>query len=214
MLKLYYNPGSCSLAAHAALLETGLAFEIEKVDLTLAQNEDPGYRAINPWARVPALATDYGVFTENVAILSFIAELVPSQQLLPLPGSPERIRALEWLSLLSSAIHVAFRPLFRPGRLAASEAGQADVAAVGLAGLNHALALLDVRFGAGPFALGESFSVVDLHLFVFLLWMQRPTLKGRLEPRPNLEAIRARLAQRRSVLQAMAAEGLIASGQG
>ena len=211
MLKLYYNPGSCSLAAHAALEETGLSYEVEKIDLTAAQNEDLGYLAINPWARVPALATDYGILTENVAILSFIADLVPDRQLLPPPGSFERVRALEWLALLSSTIHVAFRPLFRPGRLAATEAGQADVAAVGLAGLNRALALLDERFGAGPFALGESFSVVDLHLFVFLLWMQRPALDGKLDLRPNLEAARARLAQRRSVSRAMAAEGLISA---
>ena len=78
-------------------------------------------------------------------------------------------------------------------------------------GLNRALALLDERFGPGPFALGESFSVVDLHLFVFLLWMQRPALDGKLDLRPNFEAARARLAQRRSVSRAMAAEGLISA---
>jgi glutathione S-transferase len=211
MLKLYYNPGSCSLAAHAALEEAGLDYEVEKIDLTVAQNEGPGYRAINPWARVPALATDYGIFTENVAILSCIADLVPDKRLLPPPCSTQRLRALEWLALLSSTIHIAFRPLLRPGRLAGTQAGQADVAAVGLTGLNHALALLDERFGAGPFALGESFSVVDLYLLVFLLWMQRPTLQGKLEPRPNLEAGRMRLIQRRSVVRAMAAEGLIAA---
>ncbi|MDB5576355.1 MAG: gst [Bradyrhizobium sp.] len=209
MFKLYYNPGSCSLAAHAALEEAGLAYEVEKIDLTVAANEHPGYRAINPWARVPALATNYGIVTENIAILSFIADLVPERNLLPRPGSLEHVRALEWMALLSSTVHVAFRPLFRPGRLAATAAGQADVAAVGLESLDHTLALLDERVGARPFVLGESFSLVDLYLFVFLAWMQRPALRGKLAPRPNLEAMRARLAQRPSVRRAMIAEGLI-----
>ena len=208
MLKLYYNPGSCSLASHAALVEAGVAFECEKIDLVQAANESPVYLALNRWGRVPALAIDGYILTENVAILSYIAELAPERELLPPLGSFERTRALEWLALLSGTVHVAFRPLFRPGRLASSEAGQADVAAVGLAALNRTLGLLDAQVGAGPYALGESFSLVDLYLFVFLLWMQRPVLAGKLEARPNLEAMRARLAGRPSIISAMAAEGL------
>lgn len=209
MFKLYYNPGSCSLAAHAALVESGLAYEIEKIDLTVAANEDPEYRAINPWARVPALATNYGVLTESVAILSSIADLVPEKGLLPRPGGLEYARALEWMALLSSTVHVAFRPLFRPGRLAATEAGRADVAAVGLANLDQMLALLDERVGNRPFVLGQNFSLVDLYLFVFLVWMQRPALHGKLTHRPNLEAARSRLMERASVRRAMMEEGLI-----
>jgi len=208
VLKLYYNPGSCSLAAHAALLEAGLAFEIEKIDLASAANESEAYLAKNRWGRVPALVIDDQILTENIAILSFVADLAPERGLLPPPGSFARIRALEWMALLSSTVHVAFRPLFRPGRLASSAAGQADVAAIGLTSLNRTLGLLDARIGRGPYALGETFSLVDVYLFVFLLWMRRPMLAGKLEARPNLDAMLARLAERPAISSAMAAEGL------
>lgn len=208
-LKLYYNPGSCSLASHAALEEAGLTYTIEKVDLTIGANERKEYLATNIWGRVPALEINGRVLTENIAILSYIADQAPERKLLPPAGSMEQVRALEWLALLSSTVHVAFRPIFRPARLAATEAGQADVSAVGLAALNRTLASLEQKVGEGPFALGDTFSLVDLYLFVFLFWMQRPVLAGKLEPRPLLDAFRDRLAARISVRRAMIAEGLI-----
>src|SRR3546814_3750081 len=82
------------------------------------------------WAKVPALEIGDVILTENVAILTYIAEQVPAFGLLPVSGM-ERARALEWLVLLPSTVHVASRPIFRPGRLAASAAGQQAVAATG-----------------------------------------------------------------------------------
>src|SRR3546814_18411811 len=99
----------------------------------------------------------------------------------------ERARALEWLALLSSTVHVAFRPIFRPGRLAVSEAGQQDVAATGLEGLRAVLALLDERLGEAPFTLGTRFSLCDLYLFVFILLSRRPVLAGKPDALPRLD---------------------------
>ncbi|AMK20341.1 MULTISPECIES: glutathione S-transferase N-terminal domain-containing protein [Sphingobium] len=98
MLKLYYNPGSCSLASHAALEEAGLPYEAELIDLTQNAQFSDAYRQKNPWARVPALQIGDDVLTENIAILNHIAELVPEKALLPTEGLA-RARALEWLGL-------------------------------------------------------------------------------------------------------------------
>src|SRR3546814_7605196 len=86
--------------------------------------------------------------------------------------------SLEWLALLSSTVHVAFRPIFRPNRLAESAQAQQDVAATGLIALRNVLALLDERLGEGPYTLGNQFSLCDLYLFVFVLWSRRPVLDG------------------------------------
>ena len=38
-MKLYYSPGACSLSPHIVLRESGLNFDIEKVDLTAKKTE-------------------------------------------------------------------------------------------------------------------------------------------------------------------------------
>src|SRR3546814_12369454 len=98
MLKLYYNPGSCSLASHAALEEAGPPYEAELIDLTQNAQFSDAYRQKNPWARVPALQIGDDVLTENIAILNHIAELVPEKALRPTAGL-SRARAMDWLPL-------------------------------------------------------------------------------------------------------------------
>src|SRR3546814_3737037 len=68
------NPGSCSLASHAALEEAGLPYEAELIDLTQNAQFSDAYRQKNPWARVPALQIGDDVLTENIAILNHISE--------------------------------------------------------------------------------------------------------------------------------------------
>lgn len=93
-MKLLYNPESCLLATHAALEESGLPFEFERVDLAAGVNQQPAFLAKNRWGRVPALEVDGTILTENVAILPFIADRVPDRALLPIagPGSAGRGR--------------------------------------------------------------------------------------------------------------------------
>ncbi len=86
-MKLYYNPGACSLAPHILLQESKAKFTIEKVDLknkTTEKGED--FRKINPKGYVPTLKLDNGeVLTEGPAIMQYIPirPLQPSLRQLP-----------------------------------------------------------------------------------------------------------------------------------
>ena len=95
-MKLYLTPGACSLADHIALHEAGLEFDRVRVDLRTKRTEDGrDFNEINPKGYVPALVLDDGqLLTENVAILSWVAERAP--RLAP-GGDLGRTRLIEML---------------------------------------------------------------------------------------------------------------------
>jgi glutathione S-transferase len=191
-MKLYYAPLACSLADHIALIEAGVPFDRESVDLrTKRTASGADFNLVTPKGYVPALALDNGeVLTETIAILDWIATQHPA---LGVAGYLGRTRLLEALAFISTEIHRSFRPLWHGdneirARLTVSSLlhDQADVM-VG-----------DYLFGATP-------SVADFYLFVMLLWSERFEVGI---PAP-LIAMRERMAHRPSVKAALLQEGLI-----
>ncbi|WP_395336206.1 glutathione binding-like protein [Novosphingobium sp. BL-8H] len=195
-MKLYYSPGACSLADHIALIEGGLPFEAINVDLKAKTTEDGGdFNAINPKGYVPVLGLDDGsVLTENVAILSYIAEQARD---LGLPGEMGKFRVLEALAYMSTELHKGFKPFF-------SGASEDDKARAREA-LSRRFALFDDRLAKQRFAVGDSFTVADCYLFVMLLWAQT---KAGVDLPPNLSAYYGRLSAREGIRKALADEGL------
>lgn len=91
-MKLYFSPGSCSMAEHIALAEAGLPFEAVRVDLRTGLCNGEPFKALNPKWYVPAIQLADGRWlTEGVALLSCIADLKPEASLLPANGTWERL---------------------------------------------------------------------------------------------------------------------------
>ncbi|GAB4372893.1 MAG: glutathione S-transferase C-terminal domain-containing protein [Kiloniellaceae bacterium] len=199
-MKLYYLPGSCSLASHIALRETGARFDLERID---AANKSADFLALNPKGYVPALTLDDGdLLTENAAILQFIADSKPDSGLAPAAGSRQRVRLQEHLNYIASELHKSFSPLFRADSSEAEK--QAAKKRVGLK-LDWVEKLLS---DGRKYLLGDSFSVADIYLFVVANWTG-PTGIG-LDSWPNVAAFQQRVAARESVQAALKAEGLAA----
>lgn len=160
MMKLYYSPGACSLATRISLHEAGFDADFERVDLKAKITErGDDYLAINPAGSVPMLVLDNGeAVTENVAILSLLAELAPE---LGPEGPLARVRLIEMLSFLSTELHIAFKPFFHD----ASDAERrraSDAAAVRLDLIANGM--------RDAYVLGPHFTVADAYLFVMLRW--------------------------------------------
>ena len=199
-MKLYYAPGACSMAPHIVLREAGLKFDIEKVDLAAKKTESgEDYLAINPKGYVPALKLDDGtVLTEVSVVCQYIADLRPRRALAPKPKTPERYKLMEWLNFTATEIHKGLSDFYNPKLTPEWREAKLERLAKRLDYLERAL-------GANPHLMGE-FSIADAYLFTVLNWTGR--LQVDLAKWPNIQAYKARVAERPAVKKAMKAEGL------
>jgi glutathione S-transferase len=208
MMKLYYAPGACSLAPHIALEEVGAPYELARIDLAANQQNSTEYLRINPKARVPALADGDWVLTEAPAILRYIAARHPAAGLWPW-DSREEARCAEWLNWLSSTIQVAFGHVRRAARYASDPRAAEDVAATAKITCRHLWREVDEKIGAGPWAIGDRYSVADALLIVYWTWGRGPVLAFDMaHDFPHWTGHANRLAGRPAVQRAFKQEGL------
>jgi glutathione S-transferase len=172
MLKLYFAPGTCALATHIALAESGADYTAERIDFKTNQQQSPEYLAINPKGRVPALVTDRGVLTENVAMLAYIAQSFPKAKLAPLddPFAFAQVQAIN--SYLSSTVHVAHSHKGRGYRWATEESSFADMKKTIPKSMGAVFALLEQKMLKGPWMMGETYTICDPYLFTLSLWLE------------------------------------------
>ena len=187
-MKLYFSNGSCSLASHIMMEESGAKCETQRLNLKESEQKKPEYLKINPKGKVPTLVLDDGVvLTENPAIIGFFADTHPQAGLLAQPGELARAKAQEWLAWCASTVHISFGPLFR---------NKEDGPQRQLVQAN--LDLFDDWLG-GSFVLGEKFSAADAYTLVFAGWGVYFGLKVGDKMRRSAKALLQREGVRRAV---------------
>jgi glutathione S-transferase len=201
-MKLFYTPGACSLSPHIVLLEAGLPFTMEKVDLKTKKTEKGSdFTTINSKGAVPALQLDDGrVLTEGSAVVQYLADQKPDLGLAPRAGSFERYQLVELLNYIASELHKGFSPLFNPSI-------SADWKTAVLANLDKKFQWLTTYLGTKNYLMGDTFTVADAYLFTVLSWSSHVGID--LAKYHVLTTYLARVGHRPKVQEALKAEGLI-----
>ena len=202
-MKLYYSPGACSLSPHIALLETGLPYDLVRVDLRAKKLENgDDFLNVNPKGQVPALALDSGeLVTEGPVIVQMIADKAAGKNLVPARDSAERYKLLEWLNFITTELHKNLGPMFSPVLSDDAKAFFKDR-------VMGKLKYVDGQLAGRNYLLGDQFTVADGYLFTMLFWSE-DRLKFDLSGLPNLAAYKARVAARPKVQEALTKEGLL-----
>jgi len=204
-MKLFYKSGACSMAAHILLNEAGATYSLEKVDTESGTTESgTAYAGINPRGYVPALKLEDGaVLTENVAILTWLADQFPQFGPQAETSPLQKYRMLETLSFLTAELHKAFSPFFSGKTFTPEETSG-----------HHAVLKKKIsQFEAmlpdnADYLLGSNFSAVDAYAFVILNWTN--FIGVSLAEWPRTQAYVSRISARPATQRTLQEEGLAA----
>jgi glutathione S-transferase len=165
------------MAAHIALHEIGAPFEARPMSFRQSDMRKADFLAINPAGKVPTLLIDGRALTEVAGILFYLARRFPDAALLPQGDIEAEAHVVSWMSFIASTLHPARRQ--------------------GLDHVRHVYRIADRKLGGG-WALGERYSIADIHLFR-LYWRMFNSLHPAGSEFPNLHAHYARMMARPAV---------------
>lgn len=206
MLNLFYAAHTCALASHIALEEAGADYTLTRISFASADQRKPDYLKINPKGRVPALVTERGALTETPAMLAYIAQMYPQAKLAPLEDAFAFAQAQAFNSYLCSSLHVAHAHRMRGSRWVEADDTHAIEAMKKKVpqSVYDGFALVEQHMLAGPWVLGEAYTICDAYLFTLAQWLEADGVDpARL---PRVAEHRRRVADRPAVQRAIAAE--------
>jgi glutathione S-transferase len=198
MYKLYYAPGSCSMAVHVALNECNQPVTLEKVDMMAGQNRSPEYLKVNPRGQVPVLVDGDQVLREGAAILIHILDKHQSA-LLPKSGSA-RDAAIEWLMFCNATLHPAYGRMF----FLMKNKGDAALQELGVKMINKLWEEIETRLSQNAWLAGNEITMADILMTVIANWSPRmpyPVVIG-----PKTKALLANVIARAAYKKAMEIE--------
>ena len=154
MFIFYYAKSSAAYAPHILLEETGLEYKAVRIDFQTKEQQSPTYLKINPKGRVPALITEKGILTETPAILAYLAQVAPDQNLAPTDPFEFAI-AQAFNSYMASTVHVAHAHKHRGARWADDPLVHEAMRAKVTANMTECAQMIEEHYLKGPFVLGE-----------------------------------------------------------
>lgn len=206
MLKLYYFPGTISVAVAITLQEAGLDYDPVKVDFAAAEQTKPDFLALNPKGRVPALVTDKGtILTETGALLDYISDLKPDAGLVPQDAEDAaHMRAVMYY--LASTMHVAHAHKMRGSRWADQQSSFDDMTAKVPETMTACAQYVETECLRGAYANGDYLTLADPYLFVVCNWLKGDGVN--LSEFPKISAFLSLMESRDSV-KAVRAKGIL-----
>ena len=164
-LTLYHASPSRSSIVLWMLEELGEPYDIKLLRLSEGQHLKPGYLAINPMGKVPALLHGDTVITEVAAICTYLADEFPARKLNIPVDSPRRGVYLKWMFYGPSCLEPAIIDRASPRK---------EEARRGMLGWGDFDSVMNVLAKAAsdarPYLMGEQFTAADVVIGSGLRW--------------------------------------------
>ncbi|MEO8305697.1 MAG: glutathione S-transferase family protein [Betaproteobacteria bacterium] len=200
---LYHSPNTRSFGTLVLLEELRADYRLHVLDMKSGEQRQPGYMAVNPMGKVPAILHGDALVTEQPAVFLYLADLYPEAGLAPPIGDPLRGPYLRWMVLYGSCFEPAIvdRSLKRePAAPALCPYGDYDTL----------LKTLTDQLSAGKYLLGTKFTAADVLWGIALIWITTFKLVPEL---PVIKSYTDRMNARPSVARAKAMDAELEAAQ-
>lgn len=201
-LTLYYAPFTCALVPLITLHEAGAEFIIEPVSLKKGQQRTPEYLRVNPKGKVPTLDVEGEMISENVAIITFLANTFPAAKLLPTEAR-NAIRALSLMAWCAAGMHPPLARINNPAKVCDLPGSEESIRRLAYEELVKNFKIVDAMLDGRDWVFGE-WTAADAYLFWVWrrfgqLWPSRPRFA-------NYDGHGERMMKRASVEKSIAFE--------
>jgi glutathione S-transferase len=191
-MQLYEFGPTRSIRARWALQELGVPFESVVVQLTKGDHKRAEFLAINPAGKLPVLVDGHLVLTESAAIVRYLAEKYPEQQLLP-TALHQRAQADRWMLFAVTELE---QPLWRIARHSflypETQRIPADIA-IASREFREMAQVLEAHMRNREFVVGDHVTVTDFIVAYTLDWANEAEL---LDDFPALRSYMERMYSR------------------
>ena len=201
-LTLYHAAPSRSSIVRWMLEEIGEPYELSVLSLLKGEQSAPGYLAINPMGKVPALKHGDVIITEAAAICTYLADEFPQAKLNVPVGDPRRGPYLKWLFFSPACIEPAMTDRAFPRQ------EQPRRGMLGYGDFDTVMNVVAKGVESGPYLMGEHFTAADVVVGSTLRW---GLMFGLLPTRPEFMAYVGRLEQRPALQRATALDQELAA---
>ena len=191
MITLYHHPFSRAAGSLWALEEIGEPYELRFVDIMKGGQKAPDVVALNPMGKLPVLTDGEAVVSEAAAICLYLADRYSHGKLAPKLDDPKRGTYLRWSLFAPSVVE--------PGALAKAAKWEFKPGSAGWGDFESMVKAIDLAIGAGPYLLGDTFSIADVILGGTLRFMvQFKMLDASATVASYLERLNSRPAYKRA----------------
>ena len=166
-IELFVAPNTCARVATIALEEIGVPFETSLVRTAANQQNSPEFLKLNPKGKVPTLLIDGAPLTENVAILTWLADSFPDANLMPATDNAiEKLKQTADLAFFAGTVHPIVTRIAMPMKIIADAAQSFDIVRpAGIKDMKKVMSMIDARLADGPWWYGDNWSIIDGYLY-------------------------------------------------
>jgi glutathione S-transferase len=186
-LVLYTNPMSRGRVVRWMLEEVGQPYKVELLDYASTMKA-PGYLAINPMGKVPALRHGDAIVTETAAICAYLADAFPQARLAPPPGGRMRAPYYRWLFFCAGPFEAA-----ASNKVLGFVVPPERERMMSYGNFAKTLSTLEAAVSSGDYLVGNSFTAADLYVSAQIGFGM---MFGTLEKRPAFERYWQRMSAR------------------